>query len=110
MPRSNYKHWRNSPSQGGTFFVTTTCLDFAELFRRDEMKDRLQSRLFSDCAHYGAILHAFVIMAHHLHMLLQVPEGKTVSWFVQRFKTNSANDLLPCSARRNERRCRLNPA
>ena len=89
------RHWRNSKEAGECLFVTTTCLNFARLLERPEMRDRLARIIASDCRYYGAILHSFAIMPHHLHMLLRAPETNDMSWFMQRFKSNSAKELGP---------------
>jgi REP element-mobilizing transposase RayT len=76
-------------------FVTATCLDFCHAFRRAEMRTRMARRLVSDHLHYGAELHAYVVMPHHVHFVTRVPAERDISWFVQRVKTNSAKELLP---------------
>lgn len=95
MARGSYKHWRNSDKAGDTCFVTTTCVDFAKLFERAELRSEVLRCLCSDCLHYGAILHAFAIMPHHVHLLASAPSQQTISWFIQRFKTNSAKIVKP---------------
>lgn len=92
--RSAYKHWSNSDEKGDTCFITTTCLDFAKLFERDEMKSRILSILCNDCIHYKAILHAYVIMPHHIHAIITAPKNKTLPWLMQRIKTNSSKHLI----------------
>ena len=76
-------------------FATTTCLAFAHLFAREEMRERLLAKLTDDVLFYGATIHAFCVMPHHLHVVARAPETKTMSWFMQRFKSNSAKVLLP---------------
>ena len=76
-------------------FITTTCLDFNHAFKRNSMKDAMVYSLLDDCRHYGAKLEAWVVMVHHLHLLVRVPPDRDVSWFVQRIKSNSAKALLP---------------
>lgn len=95
MQKTPYKHWKNSDTKGDTLFITTSCLDHAHLFQRENMKNKLMHRLASDCAYYQCILHAFVIMSNHVHFIIKSPEGKTASRFLQRFKSNSAKSLLP---------------
>jgi REP element-mobilizing transposase RayT len=76
-------------------FVTSTALDFAHIFRRQEIR-REASRLFlDDVCHYGAALYAYVFMTHHMHAVVQAPPEKSVSWFMQRFKSNSSKVLWP---------------
>ena len=95
MPRSAYKHWHNDQRDAQLMFVTTTCLDFAHLIARPEMRTRMAKSILSDCVHYGALLYAYVVMTHHFHLVVQAPGDKTVSWLVQRIKTNSSKLLAP---------------
>ena len=76
-------------------FVTTTCLGFAHLLARETTREKLAAKLADDVDFYGAKLHAFCIMPHHLHLVVQSPPGKSMSWFMQRFKSNSAKLLEP---------------
>lgn len=90
-----YRHWRNWATDGQVAFVTTTALDFIHVFRRAEMRERMSTLILRDCVRYEAPLYAFVVMPHHVHILVQCPPAKSVSWLVQRIKSNSAKLLLP---------------
>lgn len=92
---SRYRHYRNYGRDGDVVYITTTCLDFAHLLRRPEMKDLILYRLAHNHIHYGSVLHAFVIMSNHIHLISRVPDGASSSWFVQRLKTNTARELAP---------------
>jgi len=76
-------------------FATTTCLDHAHLLARAEMRDLVCRRLAADIHRYDAVLHAFCILSNHLHLLIRAPNNQTISWFMQRFKSNAAKDLHP---------------
>ena len=58
------------------------------------MRSQLLLRICEDCIHYKAILHAFVIMPHHFHAIITAPEEKTLSWLMQRIKSNTAKDFM----------------
>ncbi len=90
-----YRHWKNWATNGETAFVTTTCLDFVHAFRREEMRELISALLIADCSRYRSPLYGFVVMPHHVHYIVQCPPAKTVSWLVQRFKSNSAKLVLP---------------
>ncbi len=90
-----HKRWQNSQDVCRTSFVTTTCLGFARVLQRREVRERLLQILISDCRHYGAVLHAYCIMDHHIHLLVRSPETETISWFMQQFKRHSASEILP---------------
>ncbi len=93
--KSQYKHWINLSQNGEAAFVTSTCLDFAPLFERDEMKTKLMRILANDCKYYNALLFSFVIMQNHIHLIVQPNENMNISILMQRIKTNSSKALLP---------------
>lgn len=76
-------------------FVTTTCLGFAKVLKRDEVKAILMRRLVSDSCHYGAVLHAYCVMDHHIHLLLRSPMQSDMSVFMRLFKKHACDDILP---------------
>jgi REP element-mobilizing transposase RayT len=51
--------------------------------------------LISDCRHYQAGLHAFVVMSNHIHLVCNVPAHMTASTLMQRIKTNSSKVVQP---------------
>ncbi len=85
--------WRNTKEHGQTCYVTTTCLDFAHLFARPEMRTRMSLNFLQDCLRYEARVHAFVVMTHHVHFLVTPYESQTISHLVQQIKRRSAKDL-----------------
>jgi Raf kinase inhibitor-like YbhB/YbcL family protein len=90
-----YRHWQNRAKGGQTAFITTTCLDFCRALERPETKDLMVRSLLEDCRFYGVAPQAWVVMIHHLHLLVRLPEERDISWFVQRLKSNSAKLILP---------------
>ncbi len=93
--RSEYKHYRNFNEPGFCGFFTTTCLNFAHAFGDERTKNLMAASLLDDLRYYGATLHAYVVMSHHIHFLAYPPEGKTPSWLMDRVKSNSARRVLP---------------
>jgi putative transposase len=59
------------------------------------MRELAALSILRDSQFYGVKLHAFVVMHHHLHLLMTCPEGRTASWLVQRLKSNLAKVALP---------------
>lgn len=55
---------------GQVAFVTTTALDFAPVFGRDETRDLVAAALVADCQHYRAPLHAFAVMSNLAKLVL----------------------------------------
>jgi putative transposase len=100
--RSDYKRWKNFGQGGDLSFLTTTALDFNPVFARDRMKMELLKSIFSDCRHYEAQMHAYVVMIHHVHLLIRAPEAGDIRWLAQRLKVNSAKLLRPLLAAREE--------
>lgn len=92
---ARYRHYQNRGSELQLVYATSTCLDFAHLFRRPEMKSRMVRRLLSDHIYYQSNLFAFVVMANHIHFIHEIPEGRTSPWMMQRLKSNSSKELLP---------------
>lgn len=89
------RHFKNVGTGREWVFVTTTCLDFVRAFDKPAIRDLMAASLIEDLRHYGATLHAFVIMPHHIHFLAEVPAGRTIAWLMNRVKSNSARRVLP---------------
>ena len=85
----------NTKQPGAIVFVTTTCLDFARAFQRSEMRERAVISILRDSQRYGTNLHAFVVMTHHIHLLVKCADNRNVSWLMQRMKSNLAKLALP---------------
>jgi REP element-mobilizing transposase RayT len=92
---TRYRHWKNPSQPGTTTFVTATCLDFAHLFQREELRTEMMLSPLDDCLYYRARLHAFVIMTHHFHALVTPGEETTISSLIQRLKRNASKKLSP---------------
>ena len=88
-----YKHYKNSQVPGQLCFLTTTCLDWAHLFARDEMKSRMCLSLMSDCIKERAKLYAYVVMSNHIHLVVRPHQTMTISVLAQRIKVNSISRM-----------------
>ena len=76
------------------YFITTSAVRHAHIFRRDVIK-----RILVDSLNTGRILgqyalFAFVIMPNHIHLLLQCLNKYTPSDVVQEYKKATANLIL----------------
>lgn len=100
---SRYHQWKNLAQAGDTVFVTTGVLGFLPVFLRRKVREALVWSLCDDHDHYGAILHAFVVLPDHIHVLTSLPDARSVAWFVQRIKTNSAKRVRPLLTAAEER-------
>jgi putative transposase len=94
-PEPRYRHWQNTQNPGSTCFVTATCLDFAHLFRREELRTIAMESLIADAVYYKATLHAFVVMTHHLHILVTPNEESTISELMKSIKRNITKKINP---------------
>jgi putative transposase len=80
---------------GQTCYVTSTCLDFAHLMHRNEMRHRMSKLILKSCLINRAKLHSFVVMSHHIHLLATPNEEQNISQLMRSFKSFSAKDMLP---------------
>jgi putative transposase len=92
---ARYRHYTNSKTPGVSVFITSTILDFVHAFKRPEMKDKMVDFIFAECRRTDTSLHAYVVMSHHLHLLLTLSENMNVSRYMQKFKERSSKDLIP---------------
>ena len=74
-------------------FVTSTCLDYAHLFKREEMRTRMAISLLRDCRRAKASLKAFVVMTHHIHLLVKPRDNQSINRLTQTIKANSEDRL-----------------
>ncbi len=93
--RSDYKHYQNRGQPGDRIFVTTTVLDFVEVFKDPYLAELAAQQLFDAHSSTGAALHAFVVMSRHLHFLTTLPPNHNGSQFMRLFKSMSARSILP---------------
>lgn len=89
-----YVRWVNSKEPGALMFVTTTTLGYTPVFRNPREKEHPSSLLTEACLLHGALLHAFCVMDHHLHLVIRSPMHMTMSKFMQSFKRHSATSFL----------------
>lgn len=93
--RDEYSRWRNCQDPGTTMFVTTTTLGYTPVFRDAPIREQLLQLLVDDCRYFGAGLHAYCIMDHHIHLVVRAPLDRSMSKFMQNFKARSAKAILP---------------
>ena len=99
---SDYKHWKNHGQPGQSVFVTSTALDFVHAFAPYKLRDLMAASLLDDCRKTSTIVHAFVVMPHHIHFLGFLTTCDS-SNLVQRIKSNSAKRILPLLPQRLQR-------
>jgi len=85
----------NRGGGGECVFITATVLDFVHAFAREEPRDALVSVIKGECRRTGSRLHAYVVMPHHLHMVLNLPEKLDQRKFMAGFKPRSSARIKP---------------
>ncbi len=86
-------------------FATTTVLDFVHAFRRDEPRDEMVRQIALACWQMGATLHAYVVMPHHVHLVVTLPPRMDVRVFMRRFKPDSSKVIMKLLT--SEERCQF---
>ncbi len=94
MGDKRQKHYQNHVKPGQTGFFTTTVLDFARAFHRPEMREEMTRSLVIDLIESQTKLRAFVVMPHHLHFLVTLPETLDGAHLMNKIKRNSAKRML----------------
>jgi REP element-mobilizing transposase RayT len=58
-----------------TIFLTTTVQGFVPVFQSPAIADELVASIIDDCKATSALLHAFVAMPEHIHLLVSLPKN-----------------------------------
>ena len=91
---------RSSLLDETTFFVTTTVVNFAQVFTKDCYCDIFIRNIKHYQEHYKFAVHAYVIMPSHFHWILRIdPKHGTVSDVMRDIKKYSAWDLMEALAK-----------
>ena len=89
------RHWVNRAKAGDSVFLTTTVLDFVHAFAREEPRTAMMDAILLECRRRRVVLHAFVVMPHHIHLVARMPEDLTSTQFMQRLKLSAARAVRP---------------
>jgi REP element-mobilizing transposase RayT len=86
--------WRPDFDPDHLYFITTTAVKRAHLFRRDVMKRLLVDGL--DCLRLRQEikLYTFVIMPNHIHLIVQCPASYPVKDLVRDFKKHASDRIV----------------
>ncbi len=69
------------------YFVTTTVMNFDRIFSLgDAYNEILINSLAYLIEEHNTVLHAYVIMPSHIHLIIQFPEGESLIDFMRDFK------------------------
>lgn len=89
------RHWVNRGGPGDCIFATTTVLDFVHAFAREEPRGAMRDSILRECRRMGAVLHAYVVMPHHIHMVVRMPKDRGPASFFQQLKLRASARVLP---------------
>lgn len=71
-------------------FITMTLVEWIDLFNREKYKEILIDNLKYCVAHKGLVIHAYVIMSNHVHMVVSSNSEQKLSQVIRDFKRYTA--------------------
>lgn len=89
------RHWVNRGSGGDCVFFTTTVLDFIHAFEREPVRTAVAKAILRESRRSGLVLHAFVVMPHHIHFVARLPESLTPTELMRNFKPRISAVVRP---------------
>ena len=78
----------------GLYFVTLTIVDWVNVFSRQVYKDILVKSLIYSIVHKGLILHAWVIMSNHVHLIISAQPKHSLSDILRDLKKFTAKKII----------------
>jgi len=87
---SKYKAYDNQSPH----FVTFTVVGWVDVLTREAYKKIICESLRYCIKEKGVILHAWVVMSNHLHLIISMKDGHTISDFVRDFKKFTAKEII----------------
>jgi REP element-mobilizing transposase RayT len=78
----------------GVYFITITVVNWIDLLTRKEYKDIVIDSLKYCQQGKGLVLHAFVIMTNHLHLLVSAEDNYVLSDIIRDFKKHTAKKII----------------
>jgi putative transposase len=80
--------------QQATYYMTFTIVGWIDIFSRQVYRDIFIDSLKYCQKHKALHLHAYVVMSNHVHLIVSVDEGHTISDFVRDCKKFTAKQIL----------------
>lgn len=74
-------------------FITTTVLDFVHAFRRNEPRDAMVRAIARECRLMGAALYGYVVMPHHVHLVIRPRAKMNGPQFMKVFKRETGKEI-----------------
>lgn len=78
----------------GSYFLTFTVVDRLDVFTRKEHCYTICDSLNYCIAHKGLIVHAWVIMSNHMHLIARGAEGHDISAIIRDFKKFTSKAIV----------------
>lgn len=79
----------------GLYFISTAVVYWADVFTRREYKDIVINSLKYCMEHKGLVIHSYVIMTNHIHLIISRKEdGLSFSEIMRDFKKFTAMNLI----------------
>lgn len=75
-------------------FVTITVVDWIDALSRPDYKDLIVESLKYCIANKGLLLHCWVIMNNHMHLVLSAAEGAEIPGIMRDFKKYTSKQLI----------------
>ena len=76
------------------YYLTFTVVGWIDIFTRQSYRDIVIESLKHCQQNKGLHLHAYVIMSNHIHLIVSVDEGFTVSGFIRDCKKHTSKKIL----------------
>lgn len=89
---------------GNLYFITTTAVQRAHLFRRDVIKRIIADSLSYIRVHHWTALYVFVTMPNHIHIIVRFLGDHVLSDVMRDFKKHTAKQIIRQYQTENNRR------
>ena len=91
---TSYKHWRNYPANKDCCFITSSIEGFLPLLAEPVNARMVLSALDFYRAKYGFLMHCYVVMREHIHLLLQLEGRIELTKLMADFKRYTSKQML----------------
>lgn len=80
--------------QDSAYFITSTVVDWINLFTKNRYRDILIRALLFSIENKGLVIHSWVIMSNHIHLLVSRKGNVPLYRIVQHFKSWTSRRLI----------------
>lgn len=95
---------KNKISEGNTYFLTMTVVDWVDVFTRPMYKTIIIDSLQYCQKEKGLEIYAWILMTNHLHLLASATEGYNLSDILRDFKKFTSKKIVETVAKETESR------